>query len=82
MLQSRLSHHLDLRPQLKMKFGNIELRTMSLRGGEANEAPRPKTSHVIAVGTICGAILILNEMNLVTSNFLAISDLRWWFPFV
>ena len=60
---------LVLRPHLNVKFSSNVLRRMSLRGGEANEVPRPKTSHVIAVGTICGAILILNEMNLVRSRF-------------
>jgi hypothetical protein len=46
---------------------NLFIRKMSLRGGEdADPIPaKPHTLHVVAVGTICGAVLILNEMNLV-----------------
>jgi hypothetical protein len=38
--------------------------TLRLKGGEGNASP--PTSHIIAMGTVCGSILVLNELDLLS----------------
>ena len=66
VVRQRNTQLLVLRPHVHDGNRHILLRKLCLRGGEAAPASRPETLHVIAVGTVCGAILILNEMNLVS----------------
>ena len=70
---------LVLRPRLNPVDKTISLRRMCLRGGEPADLSKPQgppTMHVIAVGTMCGAILVLNEMNLVCWPCKVLFDLQ------